>query len=88
MIALEFESFILVTVYTPNSGGDLGRLQYRSQWDADFLTYLKNLETEKPVIVCGDLNVAHKEIDLANPKTNKKNGELFVKSHQRRTLKG
>lgn len=70
VIALEFETFFLVTVYTPNSGSELKRLEYRQQWDRDFLAYLKQLEKEKPVILCGDLNVAHKEIDLARPKPN------------------
>lgn len=66
----EFDSFFLVTVYTPNSGSELKRLEYRQQWDKEFLKYLKNLEKEKPIIVCGDLNVANKEIDLARPKAN------------------
>ena len=70
VIALEFENFILVTVYTPNSGSELKRLKYRRKWDADFLAYLKVLEVEKPLIVCGDLNVAHKEMDLARPREN------------------
>lgn len=70
VIALEFEHFILVNVYTPNSGSELKRLEYRQRWDADFLTYLKGLEKKKPLIVCGDLNVAHKDIDLARPKQN------------------
>lgn len=70
MIAAEFESFYLVTVYTPNSGSELKRLEYRQQWDADFLLYLKQLEAKKPIIVCGDLNVAHHDIDLARPKPN------------------
>lgn len=70
VFALEFEDFILVNVYTPNSGSELERLEYRRRWDADFLTYLKELEKEKPLIVCGDLNVAHKDIDLARPKPN------------------
>ncbi|HIE65622.1 MAG: exodeoxyribonuclease III [Nitrospira sp.] len=70
VIALEFEHFFLVTVYTPNSGSELKRLEYRKQWDADFLAYLKDLETNKPVIACGDLNVAHQPIDLARPKPN------------------
>ncbi len=68
VIALEFEHFFLVTVYTPNSGSELKRLEYRKQWDADFLAYLKDLETNKPVIACGDLNVAHQPIDRARPK--------------------
>lgn len=66
----EFETFFLITVYVPNSGSELLRLGYRQTWDADFLTYLKNLEAQKPVVVCGDFNVAHKEIDLARPKAN------------------
>lgn len=73
VITLEFESFYLITVYTPNSQDGLARLDYRMQWETDFLTYLKKLEEKKPVIFCGDLNVAHKEIDLKNPKTNRKN---------------
>jgi len=70
IIAAEFADFYLVNVYVPNSGRGLPRLKYRQQWDADFLHYLKNLEKKKPVIVCGDFNVAHTEIDLANPKSN------------------
>jgi exodeoxyribonuclease-3 len=70
VIALDFEAFYLVTVYTPNSGSELKRLEYRQTWDADFLSHLKNLEKEKPVIACGDFNVAHKPIDLARPKPN------------------
>ena len=62
-----------MTVYTPNSQNELARLDYRMKWESDFLAYLKKLEEEKPVIFCGDLNVAHKEIDLKNPKTNRKN---------------
>ena len=70
VIAAEFENFFLVTVYTPNSGSELKRLSYRQQWDTDFLTYIKKLEEIKPIIVCGDLNVAHRDIDLARPKPN------------------
>ena len=70
VIAAEFEQFILVTVYTPNSGSELKRLSYRQKWDAAFLSYIQTLETRKPVLVCGDLNVAHKDIDLARPKPN------------------
>jgi len=73
VIALEFDSYFLVTVYTPNSKRKLLRLEYRQKWDKDFLKYLKKLEKKKPVIFCGDLNVAHTEIDLKNPKTNKTN---------------
>jgi exodeoxyribonuclease-3 len=70
VIAAEFDSFYLVTVYTPNSGSELKRLTYRQEWDKDFNNYLKNLEESKPVLLCGDLNVAHKDIDLARPKPN------------------
>lgn len=73
IITAEFEEFYLVTVYTPNSQNELARLDYRCKWEDDFLSYLKNLEKTKPVVVCGDMNVAHKEIDLKNPKTNRKN---------------
>ena len=71
VITAEFDEFYLVTVYTPNSKRELLRLSYRQKWDSDFLNYIQVLEDKKPVIFCGDLNVAHKEIDLANPKTNK-----------------
>ena len=73
VITLEFEDFYMITVYTPNSQDELKRLDYRMSWETDFLAYLKKLEEKKPVIFCGDLNVAHKEIDLKNPKTNRKN---------------
>lgn len=73
VITLETEDFFLVTVYTPNSQDELRRLDYRMTWDDDFRNYLLELDKKKPVIVCGDLNVAHKEIDLKNPKTNRKN---------------
>jgi len=73
VITAEFEKFYLVTVYTPNAKRDLSRLAYRQVWEDDFLAYIKKLEETKPVIFCGDLNVAHKEIDLANPKTNVNN---------------
>ena len=73
VITLELESYYLITVYTPNSQEELRRLDHRMKWDDDFRAYLKKLEEKKPVIVCGDLNVAHKEIDLKNPKTNRKN---------------
>lgn len=73
VITLEFEKFYMVTVYTPNSQNELARLDYRMAWEDAFLVYLKRLEETKPVIVCGDMNVAHKEIDLKNPKTNRKN---------------
>lgn len=73
VITLEYPAFYLVTVYTPNSQNELLRLPYRMEWEDAFLDYLKKLEENKPVIFCGDLNVAHKEIDLKNPKTNRKN---------------
>lgn len=70
VICAEYDQFYLITVYVPNSGSELLRLPYRQSWDADFLAYLKALEKKKPVIVCGDFNVAHKAIDLARPKAN------------------
>lgn len=73
VITLEFEDFYMVTVYTPNSKDGLARLPYRMQWEDDFLAYIQELEKKKPVIYAGDLNVAHKEIDLKNPKNNRKN---------------
>lgn len=73
LITLEFNDFYFCTVYTPNSQRELARLDYRMQWEADFLDYIKTLDSEKPVIFCGDLNVAHEEIDLKNPKTNHNN---------------
>ncbi len=73
VITLEMEKFFLVTVYTPNSQDGLKRLDYRMIWDDDFRAYLQKLDQSKPVLVCGDLNVAHKEIDLKNPKTNRMN---------------
>ncbi len=73
VITLEMENFFLVTVYTPNSQDGLKRLDYRMTWEDDFRTYIKNLDSKKPVLLCGDLNVAHKEIDLKNPKTNRMN---------------
>lgn len=73
VITLEMDDFYLVTCYTPNSQDGLRRLDYRMKWEADFLNYIKTLDEKKPVILCGDLNVAHKEIDLKNPKTNRHN---------------
>lgn len=73
VITLEYPDFYFITVYTPNSQNELARLPYRMKWEDDFLAYLKKLEQKKPVIFCGDLNVAHREIDLKNPKTNRKN---------------
>lgn len=73
VITLEYDNFYMVTVYTPNSQNELARLDYRMKWEDDFREYLKQLEQTKPVVVCGDMNVAHTEIDLKNPKTNRKN---------------
>ena len=73
VLTLEYPDFYFVTVYTPNSQNELARLDYRMKWEDEFLSYLKKLEETKPVIFCGDLNVAHKEIDLKNPKSNRKN---------------
>ena len=73
VITLEYDNFYLVTCYTPNSQNELKRLPYRMQWEDDFREYLKALDAKKPVVLCGDLNVAHNEIDLKNPKTNRKN---------------
>ena len=73
IITLEMPGFYLVTVYTPNSQDGLKRLAYRMQWEEDFLQYIKKLDAKKPVIICGDMNVAHEEIDIKNPKTNRHN---------------
>ena len=73
VITLEYEQFYLVTCYTPNSQNELARLPYRMTWEDAFLAYLKELDAKKPVILCGDLNVAHEEIDLKNPKSNRQN---------------
>lgn len=73
VITLEYDNYYVVTCYTPNSQNELKRLDYRMQWEEDFQNYIKDLDNEKPVILCGDLNVAHKEIDLKNPQSNKKN---------------
>ena len=73
VLALEYDDFFLVNVYTPNSKRDLSRLGYREVWDKDFLAYVKTLEKKKPVVFCGDLNVAHKEIDLTHPQSNRHN---------------
>lgn len=73
VITCEYDNFYFVTVYTPNSKEELARLNYRMEWEDEFKKYIKTLEERKPVVLCGDLNVAHKEIDLKNPKTNRKN---------------
>ena len=84
VITLEFEDFYMVTCYTPNSQNELKRLDYRMQWEDDFKAYLKKLEESKPVVLCGDLNVAHKEIDLKNPKTNRKNAGFTDEEREKR----
>lgn len=78
VITLEFADYYLVTVYTPNAKRDLTRLEYREVWEDDFLAYLNTLNAVKPIVFCGDLNVAHQEIDLANPKTNTKNAGFTI----------
>ncbi|HKI97896.1 MAG TPA: exodeoxyribonuclease III [bacterium] len=84
VVTTELEDFFLVNVYTPNAQRGLGRLDYRTQaWEPDFLAFLKELEREKPVIFCGDLNVAHKEIDLANPRSNVKNAGFTPEERER-----
>lgn len=85
IITLEFEDYYVITVYTPNSKSELERLDYRMVWEDDFRSYLKKLEENKPVIVCGDLNVAHTEIDLKNPKTNTKNAGFTKEERDKMT---
>lgn len=84
-ITLEFENFFLVTCYTPNSQNELKRLDYRMKWEDDFRSYISTLDRKKPVILCGDLNVAHKEIDLKNPKTNRKNAGFTDEEREKMT---
>ena len=86
VITLEMEDFYLVTVYTPNSQDGLRRLDYRMKWETDFLAYLKRLDSLKPVIVCGDLNVAHQEIDLKNPKTNRRNAGFTDEEREKMSI--
>lgn len=83
VITLEFDAFFLVTVYTPNSQDGLRRLDYRMRWEDDFRKYLLLLDAKKPVLVCGDLNVAHREIDLKNPKTNRRNAGFTDEERER-----
>ena len=83
VITLEFDEFYLVNCYTPNSKRELERLDYRMVWEDDFRNYLKKLDSKKPVILCGDLNVAHKEIDLKNPKTNRNNAGFTDEERQK-----
>ena len=86
VITLEMEDFYLVTVYTPNSQDGLRRLDYRMTWETDFLAYLKRLDSQKPVIECGDLNVAHQEIDLKNPKTNRRNAGFTDEEREKMSI--
>lgn len=86
IIALEFADFYLVNVYTPNSQRELARLDYRMKWEEDFKAYLTQLNKGKPVIICGDLNVAHQEIDIKNPKTNRKNAGFTDDERNKMTL--
>ena len=86
VITLELEDFYLVTVYTPNSQDGPRRLDYRMKWETDFLAYLKRLDSQKPVIVCGDLNVAHQEIDLKNPKTNRRNAGFTDEEREKMSI--
>ena len=85
VITLEFENFYMVNVYTPNSKSELERLEYRQKWEDDFRTYLLNLDKQKPVILCGDLNVAHQEIDLKNPKTNRRSAGFTDEEREKMT---
>lgn len=85
VITLEFDNFYMVTVYTPNSQRELTRLEYRMEWEDDFRNFLNDLRKTKPVVVTGDMNVAHKEIDLKNPKTNRKNAGFTDEERQKMT---
>ena len=85
VITLEMDDFYLVTVYTPNSQDGLRRLEYRMKWEDDFQAYLHKLDEKKPVIVCGDMNVAHQEIDLKNPKTNRRNAGFTDEEREKMT---
>jgi exodeoxyribonuclease III len=85
VITLEFEDYYIMTVYTPNSQRELARLDYRMEWEVDFRTYVCSLDQNKPVILCGDMNVAHTEIDLKNPKTNTKNAGFTIDERQKMT---
>lgn len=85
VITLEYDDYYLVTVYTPNSQRELARLEYRMEWEDDFREYIVGLDQKKPVILCGDLNVAHKEIDLKNPKTNTRNAGFTIEERDKFT---
>ncbi len=86
VITLEFEKFFFVTCYTPNSQNELARLPYRMEWEDAFRQFLLNLDSQKPVVLCGDLNVAHKEIDLKNPKTNRKNAGFTDEEREKMSI--
>ena len=86
IITLEYEQFYLVTCYTPNSQTELKRLDYRMTWEDDFRKFLKSLDAKKPVIICGDLNVAHEEIDIKNPKTNRRNAGFTDEEREKMTV--
>ena len=86
VIALEYDKFYIVTVYTPNSQDGLRRLEYRMKWEEDFQAFLHELDENKPVIVCGDMNVAHQEIDIKNPKTNHKNAGFTDEEREKMTI--
>ena len=85
VLTLEYPDFYLVNCYTPNSQDELKRLDYRMQWEADFLAYLQGLDAQKPVILCGDLNVAHEEIDIKNPKTNRRSAGFTDEEREKMT---
>ncbi|NLK73303.1 MAG: exodeoxyribonuclease III [Clostridiales bacterium] len=86
IITLEFDEFYLMTVYTPNAQRELARLDYRMEWDDCFRSYLKALDSKKPIIICGDMNVAHKEIDLKNPKSNRRNAGFTDEERDKMSL--
>lgn len=86
VITMEMEDFFLITIYVPNSQDELRRLDYRMQWEDDFRAYVKQLDAIKPVIICGDLNVAHEEIDLKNPKTNRRNAGFTDEEREKMTI--
>jgi len=86
VITLEYENFYLITVYTPNTQKELARLDYRMEWEDDFRSYVMSLDQKKPVVICGDLNVAHKEIDLKNPKSNKKSAGFTDEEREKMTI--
>ena len=85
VITLEFEDYFFINVYTPNSQRELARLEYRMEWEDDFRSYVNNLDGVKPVIICGDLNVAHKEIDLKNPNSNRRNAGFTDEEREKMT---